>query len=346
MTMVIPDFSQTSVSVPLERPKRMLEIKKQVNPENGRPQTIVNINFSSLDVIQTCKRKAEYSLIRGLRSNAESEALIFGTAIHKALEAWYLLPREKRELSAKDWEIAQTFISGAQDTNDFEGALGALKAFALKAAPLRALGEENKRSVMNGLKILRAYFKHYLDDGLEVVHDERGPIIERDVEFMLAKRPDDSLIVNYFGTIDAILRDTVSGQVFVADHKTTHALGADFYNRINPNFQYTGYVLAARQCLGIHTDTFMVNGIQVVKTKQEFSRQFTRRTEEDFIELSHAVTRAVDELITCEETGFYPMNTPSPCAMYGGCQYLPICSLPANMRDNTIKTQYHSRDGV
>ena len=78
---------------PAAVPKEMLSTSVLAD---GR--TKVRINFSSLSIMQECWRKTEYSLVRGLRSNLESPATLFGSAIHKGLEEFYLSPKQDREL--------------------------------------------------------------------------------------------------------------------------------------------------------------------------------------------------------------------------------------------------------
>lgn len=320
----------------LEKPKRMLGLSKL---PDGRD--LVEINFSSLSVINDCLRKAEYSLIRKLRADTESEALTFGKAIHKALEHWYYLPSHLRQLTNKESEIADTLIGSSVgvDIGPYETALDSINTFVVEAQSVRWLASEDKRSLANGIKILKAYFKHYADDGLEVHRDESGkPYVERECEFIMHE--DENKVIKFHGTIDIILKSTISGQLFVADHKTTASLGSQFYNRIKPNHQYTGYIWAARECLGIDTDSFLVNGIQVAKTKSEFARQPTQRNEEDFQELKLAMIDASERILKAVRTNEYPMTSPNACTNYGTCSYFDICSAPKGLRENIIKSKY------
>lgn len=277
----------------------------------------------------------------GLRSNVEGEALTAGKAIHKAMEHWYSLPAHYRQLTKEEDAIADTLVGGALNvpSEPYETALDSINAYVKAAEPLKWLGAEDKRSIANGIKILKAYFKHYADDGLEVVRDETGkPYIERECEFIIHE--DGEKVIKFHGTIDIILRNVISGQLFVADHKTTASLGTQFYNRIKPNHQYTGYIWAARECLGIDTDSFLVNGIQVAKTKSEFARQPTQRTEEDFQDLKEAMIEASERILKAVETGLFTMNAPNSCNTYGVCQFFDICSVPKKIRDTVIASKF------
>lgn len=320
-------ISADRISTESQKPKRMLKISRN---ESGK--LLAEINFSSLDLILTCPRKAQYLLQQNLHKETQSPPLIFGSAIHKALETWYSLPYDQRALKER-----VTQANFANPTEGHTGAIKALQAFVTAMEPLSAL-EDDSRSISNGLKILQEYFKLYINDGLEIYHDDKGPCIEREIEFVIHE--DESMRVTFFGTIDAIMRDTFQQQVYVMDHKTTSALGKEFFNRLNPNYQYTGYILGAQKVLGIDTNSFLINGIQVAKTKAGFARQFTYRTEEDFEELRKACVHAIKLYAECLDTGYFPQHSPGPCSNYGGCQYLDLCQTPAQMRDTLVKNIY------
>lgn len=258
---ILPDFSKLGVKV--KALKRMMEIE-----ERDKDIPLVKINSSSMNLINTCKRKAFYALECGYRSESIGEAVVFGKAIHAGLEAWYL---------------------NNQDNDK------AIEGFLKEAEPLNELDSGNKRHPDIGVKILKNYFEQYQNDYLEIYEDKDGPFIERDFEFLLSKTP--YAEIWYFGRVDQAVYDSKVGQVILVDHKTTSSLGKDFFNRIKPNFQFTGYVLGAREQYGLDINTFLVNGIQVGKTDR--ARNLTREritySEDDFDEFVHAVEETVHD---------------------------------------------------
>lgn len=331
--MLSPSAPDAAV-LPSQTPKEMLTCTLQ----NGKRH--VRINFSSLSLLQTCLRKAHYSLDLGLRSREESSALAFGTAVHAALEHWYQLPSSDRVLPQALAEESELLGFGhKRDEPASHGALEAIRQFVNKRYDvLSLLPEGDKRSLQSGIRILKAYFKHYANDGFHVYRDSHGPVLERRAEFPLYES--NGLSISYFGTIDCVLQHEQSGVIAVADHKTTSQLGQEFYNRCKPNHQYTGYVWLAKHALGIDTKMFMINGIQTAKTKTEFARQITERTEDDFQELKLAVKRAVLLWLEATDTAEFPMTAPDPCSMYGGCQYRKICEMPEKLKATVIKAEY------
>lgn len=315
--LIQPDYSPT---VAREK-KRMLEVTTEV--WNSKLQRYyVCANYSSIEIIQTCLRKAHYAIQRNLISQDEPAALIFGNSTHKGLEYWYTMPRDVR--------------------NSPEVIKRALEVFRETAKPLETLDYSDKRHPSNGERILEAYFKRYAEDPYEVVRNGIGdPIVEADFQFTMVDKPD--LRIDYFGRIDLVLRNADTGTVLVTDHKTTTSLGVDFFNRIAPNHQYTGYLMGIQKCFNIPTNEFMVNGIQVAKTKVDFARQITTRSDDDFAELTAAVEWNVRNYLHCLRESKWVMNSPNPCTQYGGCSYRQICAAPKNLREDMIRGLFKQR---
>lgn len=322
-------------------PKEMLSVSV-----NADGRTHVRINFSSLSLMQECWRKVEYSLLRGLRSNLEAPATLFGSAIHSGLEVYYSSPRTQRHLPKKYLEILQMIGAGAwEDEWQSEVIFASARAFVLKAAPIAGLPPENKRSIATGVWILRHYFEQYLTDPFVILSDANGPLVEKKVSMRLHE--DEKVILDIFGQIDFVLKNEITGVILPGDHKTTSQLGPQFYQRLNPNFQYTFYLWMAREVLGLETDSFLVNALQVKempKTSRgsgpQFARQVTTRTQDDFDELKLAIIDSVFMFLRNQERGSWPMSSPGPCSNYGGCQFHDICAAPTQLRENIIRAKY------
>lgn len=311
--------------------------KEMLSVSHDGKRPVVRINYSSLEVIQTCKRKARYLLVDGLKSNTESEATLFGRAIHKGLEAWYVRGIEERR------------VPTAKCNGEVPGGTcpcprcDAIRAFLLTAAPLEAVNLADKRHPSNGIRILDYYIRKYIDDPFEVLREPDGtPMVERRLEATLLDNPELKIIL--FGTVDVILKNVRDNIVLVTDHKTTSTLGVEFYKRIKPNPQYTAYIWLAQQSLGLTTNLFLVNGLQVAKTKVECVRQITSRDESDFWELKQSVWKAVLDFLDESKHGAWPQSAPNPCSMYGGCQYHMICEANPSIRPQIIRNLYQQKD--
>ena len=275
-------------------------MKRMIESKNG----VWYINSSSVEIIQTCKRKAKYALVDNLRKEDESDALTFGSAIHEALAAFYN--------SQRDYDYI-------------------CKIFENRAKPLAHLVDD-KRSIENGKKILKKYFEVYKDDPWTIFYDKDGPFVERSFELKL----NDGIVVH--GTIDCILKNIETGELVICDHKTTSTIGSDFINRANPNTQFTIYAWAANQ-LGIPVDRVMVNGIQVAKTKCDLARIFTARTKDHFEEMENIIIDSVHQMNINISSKRWPMNS-GACSNWGGCQYLEICQSVNAYKQVMIESLY------
>lgn len=290
----------------LERkPKRMLELT----------DSSVHVNFSSLDIIQTCLRKSRYVLGLGLKK--ESAALDFGTAIHKALEAYYGLPA--------GFETVDRLAAAQDRFGVFWGNSG--------------IPETDKRSYKNGRAILDAYAKTYADEEWVIVSDGLGPMIERSFEFEMGKVGNRTLF--YHGTIDMVMRNTTTRETVLVDHKTTSTLGNDFMKRSMMSTQFQGYIAGARG-LGVETDTFMTNGIGVFKGEKKFLRHFNEFDTGRMTEFAQWALYHTGKYIEAVESNYYPISAPSPCAQWGGCQFIEACSAPLDQRENIIRGLYEN----
>lgn len=354
-------MSADALEVLPETKKEML----RVDWRNAGSHAHVRINYSSLDLIQTCMRKALYTLELGYRANMEAPATLFGRAIHKALEVWYTTPAAQR-VTAHNTEDLQYAYLGAITQGLNPRALpltgqcaraSAVLAFLETASPLRALGDTDKRGLENGLRILNSYFDRYKGDNFEVVSDELGPMCERtaSTELLTTSFLDHlgqrvHVTVELFGTVDMVLRDTQTGLTYICDHKTTSSLGVDFLNRLKPNWQYCGYTLLGKSALNLADPLFMVNGLQVAKTKTDFSRQFVNFDTSDFDELVDAIEhqtvrylRALREFQDLRSERAFPMSAPYACTMWGGCEFRDVCIMKPAMRANALATLYTTK---
>jgi len=315
-------------------PKRMLEADRVGD------QIVIAINYSSLELIQTCLRKAHYSLNRSLQMPTPSLPLAFGTAIHKALEIWYEAFLSTRTAMTTECHDAQQTYS-THDKCTRCAAISKFVAVYQEMVPDPPNASE-ARSVENAVDILNAYFSYYLTnpDPYRVFEDHEGYFIERHFEFPIYE--DKFLKILYHGTIDMVVQHTETKALYLVDHKTTYSLGKDFMNRHRPNFQLSGYCLGAKECFGIETEYAIINGIQVAKYKRDFRRINTRRNETDFNELKIAVVHNVRKWIEACASRSFPMNTPNPCTFYGGCMYRSVCEVDEVIRENVIRSFYET----
>lgn len=330
-----------------KKPKEMISVKTEGD------RTKVRINSSSLDIIQSCLRKAQYSLHEGWIAQDEHPATVFGSGIHKALEVFYSVPPQERRAPSLD---ALEFMSFGNMIKDEEkdATLRAFRAFVNSVSPsLGVLPESDKRSVQNGAWLLWHYFKSYVDDPYVCHVDAEGPFLER--KFTVPVYSDQTLDIELFGTIDFAFRDVRTNQIILGDHKTTSALGwgsqGSYFDREKPNLQYSCYVYGAKEAYGLDSQNFMVNIIEVkLRPKTEkakgpsFPRQITSRTEDDLLEMKEALIYYVMKFLESTRTGQFPLGPVGACNSYGSCQYRTVCAAPKSIRPNILNAKFTRRD--
>lgn len=340
MTLVQPDLGEAAVIVP-RKPKEMISVSKVGD------KTKVRINYSSMDVIQNCLRKAKFLLVDKWKPMDESVATVFGSAFHKALEVFYQgdpATRVLPKLETLEMMAYGNVVAG----EDKDLLLRSARAFIEAASPLSPLPETDKHSITNGVWILHRYFSVFIDDPYVALIDAQGPFVER--VFSLVIHEDSDLIVELFGTIDVALRHVKTGEVLPGDHKTAGFLnfgGQSYFDREKPNHQYTGYLMGAREVFGIDTDKFLVNVIEKkIRPKGpqakgvSFPRQITQRNEDDFNEFREALVYEARRYVTALETHMWPMGPVGACTAYGSCSYRQVCSVPKSMRETVLSAKF------
>lgn len=274
--------------------------------------TTIEISVSSLRLIQSCQRKANYIMNERL-TNESSYHADFGTLIHKTLEEFYLAPKHERskELIKTSWErIFKEYEFVAQD---------------------------EKKTFETGLAAMSKYAEMFENDDYEVLFDKDGkPMVEYEFEFEAYN--DGYLIIKLFGTIDMVVKHTLTSEIFVMDHKTTSQLGVQFMNMWNPNHQMSAYIWAVKQ-MGCECNSAIIQGIQIVKTKQEIVRLTTRRDDDSLSDFIDTLKDQCESFSEHTDNGYFPSADNYTCAEFGGCGFIAYCQASLSNRIQMIKSK-------
>ena len=218
MALVTPEFSETIPIIEKKEKHEMISIS--LLPDLRKK---IRINSSSLSVIQECMRKAKYSLHEGWRSEVENPALIFGSAVHKALEVFYSLPIDQRYVpELNDLEL-MSYGHLPKGKTLTDPMIRVVKGFLDTASPLKNLPETDKRSLQNGVWLLHCYIKTFIEDPYTAYVDEKGPFLERTFSYVIYE--DSEIVIEIFGTIDFLLKHSKSGDLMAGDHRRLVVLG-------------------------------------------------------------------------------------------------------------------------
>lgn len=253
---------------------------------------IITFSGSSLSDL-SCHRKAYYKHELGIVPESGTAAK-FGTAIHYALAEYYKTP-----WAARSVELL-------------------IKAFTYKWDEVKPDSDDELRNISTAIKILTEYEKTFNgDERYKVYCDDQGPFVERtfDVAFLPG--------INITGTIDLVVEDTFSGDLLVMDHKTSRSLGQEFINKHRMSAQFAGYCFAVSALTGRNVDRYIVNGIQVAKTKQTIFRLVgdisSYQKSLYMADVEFKVKNYVNDSLKVRALD-------SQCSAYGGCPFLDACS--------------------
>ena len=179
-----------------------------------------------------------------------------------------------------------------------------------------------KRTPENGLVILEAYWDRYFPEmNWEVLHTEDHTAVELTSDIL------------YVGKIDLIVKHL--GIIYIVDHKTS----SNMRFVTEPNHQMTGYVHNARE-LGFDCSGAIINMIGVYKTKTEFKRPMTMRSNDDILEWKHYVCDTKMRMDLCFDERWFPCFAHS-CYNFGSmCPYEELCICSKGVQDYIIEGSY------
>lgn len=264
-------------------------------------------DYTTISTFQACPKKYYFRMIKHLVPTTTAPALLFGKALHSALEVFYKDIREGKDRATALASSIKIF----QD--NYETPEG-----------------EEKRTTENAIKLLKGYEEVYRNEPFKVLGQEIGfavPVFYKDstgVEksFLLC------------GRLDALI--DWNGVLYVLEHKTTTMLGANYFYQFEMSMQVDGYVYAASQHTGRKCLGAVVNALEVWKdVKKETSK--TKKLEDHYArdpisrsdyELSEYLKDAgewVERIIDSEKRNSFPRHK-GACFTYNyKCPYWDIC---------------------
>jgi hypothetical protein len=186
---------QASVTVP-----RITTVKAP--GVDSEPMTVPLLRTSERGDFKRCPWLWDKTWNQGLTTRREPTWAWFGTAIHKGLEAWYIIGTKRGKLQS----MIDTFEAALNETTRRIWTEGKTDLDEQEVVDARELG----------IAMLRGYVDFYgQDDEWEVVQTEQPFQIE-----VVSPFNDSEVLVNYAGTWDALMRNRVTKAWWIWDHKT------------------------------------------------------------------------------------------------------------------------------
>lgn len=266
-----------------------------------------DFDYTSMSTFQTCQRKYDFRMNRGLIGRKPPIAADFGKCIHKALDEWY---------KKKDVEHAiDLFKSSYQESDD-----------------------DNKRTHRMGEWILRNYHNKYQDQPFKVLATEQEFTIRLPNGNNLIGRIDK--IIEWDGAVWGMDHKTTSmlGDAYMRFHTP---------NLQFSGYTWAIQQLGFPQCQGVLVDAILVaKGLLEASSRGKLvplRRDFSYRSKgdiEEYIDVIHKIqTDIFMQEIADPFTQRWLPNFDA-CTDYGECPYRKICKEPVEYREQIIKSDY------
>jgi len=302
------------------------------------------LSASSINAFQTCQRMFFYDKVKHIHPTEKSDALDFGSVVHKGLECifrWLAFEQSEKE-------VVRQFAF--QD--------------ALTEAAERSLSQED---LCKAKALLDAYIDLYFDEDkalFDVVEVEKW--FTNDVRSPKSKSGECYKVQGYW---DAVIRNRMTDEYWVVEHKTAGVVTDGYLQRVNIDLQSMMYIEAVKQkygsCAGVIYDVIKKpkHDMQTGETDEEFEARkaasktgrVKRKVGESLTEFYNRVRAAVDDGYLIRQ-----MVTPQPaiaeefkselfatcrqinrtktfckctcnCLKYGTCEYMDLCCNAGNL---------------
>jgi hypothetical protein len=310
------------------------------------PGTHIQFAWSStsLDLLKTCPRLYEYTVIRGWASRDESIHLRFGIEYHTALQD-YAISRAKgirhedaihdtiRSLHTRvfDWSVDRT---------------------------LRAGKYKNRESIIS---LVIDYLDHFADDPAETyILADGTPAVELSFRLemdwgpakyalhkqqYIAGEPLSDQPYLLCGHLDRIV--SYVDNLYVMDHKTSMTtLSSYYFNQWSPSNQMTLYTYAGNVVLHSPVKGVIISAAQIkLEDPNTFQRGFTYRTQDQLSEWTDDLRFWLGQAEAFATAGHWPQNDTS-CSKFGGCKFREVCSKSPRVRDTYLAASFDKIDPV
>ena len=274
-----------------------------------------------LKTFRACQQKFNYFEIQHLVSNKRKAAPSFGIALHEGIAEF----RNNRRCD-KPYSVA------------LEAGAKTLLAAYQKHMPAESQSEvkqDDKRSPANALRLFQGFCEkweplHYKYHYVEVPFSLYLGQVEA------ASLTDETMLKRdevYVGIIDAVLEDR--NLIYVDDLKSTGwNINQEWLDGFKMDQGLLGYLIAARELLGIKTNYAMIHAIWVQsepktgrgKPLSEYFHVNPIYWDEDQIaEWTQNTLATVEAIEESKAKGTWLMDFGQNCSAFNGCDHRPVC---------------------
>ena len=298
---------------------------------------VLQIDNTTMSQFQTCPRSAQHYCI-DRRQRPDRSPLIFGGAIHAALEQHYKGNGIRAAVEAMAAYFEKHPVVQHDEWRTPSYAAQALKAYLQHWDLMDNLVPVSEEWVEKAFALNIGSFdiKSYLPYTYAQLSDED------DHEHMYVEK----LHIQWTGKIDVVTRSS-DGVLFVCDHKTSSMGGPTFFADFELAQQTHGYCWAVQKMMNERVGGFILNALLIRKpTKTGVGMEFDRKTyfysQESMTEWHKDTLASVESFVHSLTAGFFPKYTAWCMGKYGKCQYHDVCILPTNQQKLMLSTDQFS----
>lgn len=307
----------------------------------------MTIDFTGLNTWRSCPQKFNYGYVVGRKPAAPSDPLAFGSCIHEGLAVWHSGSDDKNDEICK--HNFDEFISGPTKTYRVPHDCVRCRMLAkfvevAHETHLPQIPDDKPRSVVHGLNILWAYANAYgwpKKTFVPLMDDDMNPRVE--VAMSLDLKP----WLTYRGRMDMVANEVTTGAIVGVEHKTTYYLNEAFLNKARLSDQVTGYIYLMKETIAPDAIGIYWNALQTAPRKiltdpgSCFSRNLTRRTDEQLWEWEKRTIRTAERIREDIESGVFSPNFPDACCAWNSlCAFADVCQAPRDDRDAILSASY------
>jgi len=280
------------------------------------------LDNSKLETFMLCPQKYAYRFEEHLVAieRKRDSALMFGGAIHSALETLY-------KGTAFDKVPCPCCERGCIRCK--AGAIPRMAATFLRNYQDDSEDPREIRTIDRGLDLLVQYVGKWRREPFKI------KAVEVPFELPFFGH------FTYIGRIDLFV--DWDGVPLVVDHKTTTRFGMMFDSSFKLNGQFTGYMMGAAKKFGVPVTNALANAMRITTKIDDssFARIYTQRTPEEFDRWEAQVRFLADQIEQMRANHFFPKSAPFACSAYNRmCEYYPLCISGANTRATLKQSAY------
>lgn len=293
-----------------------------------------SIDNTALATFMECPRKYYYSMhLNRRKGGLQKPALSYGTTWHAILEAHYKTGGNVaavKEAAIASWQPHDN----PDDHRTLERALKAYVGY------LGRWGDHEADSKGNGV----------------TVGFPSNPVVELATEIWWP-----GALHPYAGKIDRVFE--LQGLYYVEDHKTTSALGSNYFYQFDPSNQMMGYAVLAQELTGLPIAGVRINAHGVLKTQDKFERKIVTYSQPRLAEwkknYNNWIQRLERSMAAIDHDALHPDNPEGDieavlldafphqfnacAAKYGMCQYVEVCTSPPHLRSKILDFEFEEQ---